>query len=57
MKEIDIKIVTCYYFDDVIKDVDNYFSGILLDETLYEHISLYEILCKTSTEPNLDSIK
>ena len=32
LKEIDIKHSTCYYFDDIIKDVDIYFSDILLDK-------------------------
>ena len=32
LKEIDIKNRTCYYFDDIIKDVDIYFSDILLDK-------------------------
>ena len=32
LKEIDIKNRTCYYFHYIIKDVDIYFSDILLDE-------------------------
>ena len=31
LKEIDIKNRTCYYFDDIIRDLDIYFD-ILLDE-------------------------
>ena len=49
-KEIDIKNRTCYYFDDMIKDVDIYFSDILLDKKLHEFISVYDISCKTSTD-------
>ena len=51
LKEIDIKNCTCYYFDDVIKDVDIYFSDILLDKKLYKNISVYGISYKTSTGP------
>ena len=32
LKEIDIKNRTCYYFDDIIRDLDIYFDTILLDE-------------------------
>ena len=32
LKEIDIKNRTCYYFDDIIRDLDIYFDNILLDE-------------------------
>ena len=50
-KEIDIKIRACYYFDDIIKDIDINFSDILLNEKLHENISVYEISYKTSTGP------
>ena len=40
LKEIDIKNLMCYYFDDIIKNVDIYFSNILLDKKLYENISV-----------------
>ena len=43
LKEIDIKNCACYYFHDIIKDIDINFSSILLDEKLYENISVYEI--------------
>ena len=33
----------CYYFDDVIKDRYINFSDILLDEKLFENISVYVI--------------
>ena len=37
----------CYYFDDVIKDVDIYFSDILLEKKLRENIYGYDISYKT----------
>ena len=49
LKEIDIKNCTCYYFDDIIKDVDINLSDTLLGEKLYENISVYDISYKTST--------
>ena len=51
VKEIDNKNRACYYFDDIIKDIDINFSDILLDEKLYENISVYHISYKTSTNP------
>ena len=36
LKEIDIKIRTCYCFDDIIKDRDHCSVNILLDENSYE---------------------
>ena len=51
LKEIDIKNRTCYYFDDIIKDVDIYFSDFWLYEKLYENISVYDISYETSTAP------
>ena len=32
LKETDIKNRTCYYFDDIIKDIDIDFYNILLDK-------------------------
>ena len=32
LKETDIKNRTCYYFDDIIKDIDIDFNNILLDK-------------------------
>ena len=49
LKEINIKNCACYYFDDIIRDFDTNFDNILLDEKLYENISVYDISCKTST--------
>ena len=40
-KEIDIKIRACYYFDDIIKDIDINFSDILLNKKLHENVSVY----------------
>ena len=51
LKEIDVKNRTCYYFDDIIKDVDIYFSDILLYEKSYENVSISDISYKTSTVP------
>ena len=51
LKEIDIKNHACYYLDDIIYRTDLNFSNILLDKKLYENISVYDILYKTSTVP------
>ena len=51
LKEINIKNRVCYYFDDIINGADINFSDILLDEILYENVSVYDILHKTSTGP------
>ena len=51
LKEIDIKNRMCYYFVDIIKDVDIYFSDILLDKGLYENISVNDNLYKNSMGP------
>ena len=37
------------YFDDKMKDADINFSHILLDEKLYENISVYNVSYKAST--------
>ena len=36
LKEIDIRNCTCYYFDDIIRDIDIYLDNILLDEKSYK---------------------
>ena len=51
LKEIDIKNRPCYYFDDIITDRNIYSVDILLDEKIYENISVYDILYKTSIGP------
>ena len=48
-KKVNIKNHMCYYFDDIINDVDIHFSDILLDQKLYQNISVYDISYKTST--------
>ena len=51
LKEIDIKNRTCYYFYDIIRDRDIYSVDILLEEKIYENISVYEISYKTPMVP------
>ena len=46
LKEINIKIRTCYYFDDIIKIEDLNLDNILIDEKSYENISVYNISYK-----------
>ena len=53
LKEIDTKNHVCYYVDDIIIDTKINFSNILLDKKFYENISVYNILNKTLTCPNL----
>ena len=52
-----MKNCACYYFDDIFKDIDINFSDILLDEKLYENISVYKLSYKTSTGPKLLRIR
>ena len=47
----DFKNRVCYYFDDIIKDLDINFSNIFLDKKLYENISVCDISYQTSTSP------
>ena len=47
LKEINIKNLTCYYFDDMIKIEDFDFDYISLDEKSYENILVYSISYKT----------
>ena len=49
LKGIYIKHRACYYFDDIIKDIDVNFSNILLEKKLFENISVYDISYRTST--------
>ena len=51
VKEINIKNRTCYYFEDIVTDRDIYSIDILLDEKIYENISVHDIPYKTSTRP------
>ena len=43
LKENDIKNRKCYYFDDIIKIEDFDLDDILIDETSYENILVYNI--------------
>ena len=36
LKEIYIKNSTCYYSDDILRDLNIHFDNILLDEKLYK---------------------
>ena len=38
LKEVDIKNLICYYFDDIIKTEDFHFDNIWIDEKSYEYI-------------------
>ena len=57
LKKTGIQNRASNYFDDIIKDKDINFSGILLDEKLYEIISVYDISCKIAMGPNLMRIR
>ena len=46
LKETDIKNRTCYYFDDIIRDIDIDFNNILLDEKSYNVYISYSNGCK-----------
>ena len=45
LKEIDIKSGMCYYFDEIIWDLDIEFENVLLDgksyKNIYENILIY----------------
>ena len=47
LKEIDIKIHTCYYLNDMIKVEDFDLDNTLKEEKSYENILVYNILHKT----------
>ena len=47
LKENDIKIRTCYYFDDIIEIEDFDLDNILIDEKSYEFFLVYNILFKS----------
>ena len=48
LRETDIKIRTCYYFDDVIIIHDLDLDKILIDEKSYKNLLIYEVAYKTS---------
>ena len=47
LKEIDITIRMCYYFDDIIKIKDFGLDNILIDERWYKNILVYNNLYKS----------
>ena len=47
LKEIDIKICTCYYFDDILRLINFGYNNILLDEKSYENFLIYGMSYKT----------
>ena len=51
LKEIDIKNRTFYYFDDIFTERYIYSADILLDEKIYENISVYNISYKALIGP------
>ena len=62
LKEIHIKNLKCYYFDDIIKDADIYFSDILLDKKknymkIFHFMTFYTTLEQVQNDRVLDSIK
>ena len=46
LKKFELKIVSCYYFDDIIKVEDIDFDNILIDEKSHENILIYDISYK-----------
>ena len=52
LKEINIKIRACYYFDDIIKIEDFDFDNILTDEESCENILVYNISYKNLIDSN-----
>ena len=61
LKKIDIKNLTCYYFDDIMRtwdiDIDTDFSNVLLYEKLYkeknENILIFDISYRSLTGAKL----
>ena len=49
LKKTDMKNRMYYYFDDIITNRDIYSVDILLDEKVYENVSVYGISYKAST--------
>ena len=46
LKDIDIKIHTCYYFNNIMKFQDFNLDNILIDEKSHENILVYNISYK-----------
>ena len=57
LKEIDIKNRMCYYFDDIIKIEDFDLDNILIGETSYEIILVYNISYKSLIDSKPLSIR
>ena len=60
LKQLILKSRTCYYFDNIMKVEDINVYNILLGETSYENILVYNILYKKFIEQKfcvLGSIK
>ena len=53
LKGIEIKICTCYYFDNIIKIEDFYLEHIFIDEKSYENYLVYNLPYKNQTNLNL----
>ena len=46
LEKFELKIVSCYYFDDIIKVEDIHFDNILVDEKCRENILISDISYK-----------
>ena len=53
LKNTDIKNLTCYYFDDIIKIVDFNLDNSLKEEKSYNNIFVYNIAYKTLINANI----
>ena len=52
IKEIDIKICTCFYFNDIIKFEDSDLNNISIDEKSFKNILVDTIYYKTLIDAN-----
>ena len=53
LKNADIKNLTCYYFDDIIKIADFNLDNSLKEEKSYNNIFVYNIAYKTLINANV----
>ena len=53
LKNTDIKNLTCYYFDDIIKIADFNLDNSLKEEKSYNNIFVYNIAYKTLINANI----
>ena len=44
LKETDVKSRTCYYFDDIMRNLDVYSGDILLDEKYIKHTKIFQFI-------------